>query len=142
MFSMAKITVRAATPEDLEAIAAIQAASPEGSQWDPAGYLKYDCLVAVDEDRIAGFLVSRQTAPGERELLNLAVDPSFRRRGIARGLLKAELERGPGQWFLEVRDSNGAALNLYETFGFRSVGRRDGYYTDPVETGIVMKLIS
>jgi ribosomal-protein-alanine N-acetyltransferase len=139
---MAKITVRAATPDDLQAIALIQAASPDASQWDPAGYLKYDCLVAVDEDRIAGFLVSRQTAPGERELLNIAVDPPFRRRGIARGLLKTELERGPGQWFLEVRESSGAALNLYETFGFRSVGRRDEYYTAPVETGIVMKLIS
>ena len=98
--------------------------------------------MAVDQDCITGFLVSRQTAPGEREVLNIAVDPAFRRRGIARELLKAELDRGPGQWFLEVRESNRAALNLYETFGFRSVGRRNGYYTDPAETGIVMKLIS
>jgi ribosomal-protein-alanine N-acetyltransferase len=136
------MTIRAATPDDLEAIAMIQAASPDASQWDPAGYLNYDCLVAIDEECVAGFLVSRQTAPGEREILNLAVEPAKRRRGIARELLSVELQSASGQWFLEVRESNRAALNLYETLGFENVGQRDSYYTNPAETGIVMKLIS
>ena len=56
--------IRAADSDDLAAIAAIQAASPEASQWEPASYLDYDCLVAVEDDHVAGFLVSRQTAPG------------------------------------------------------------------------------
>ena len=76
--------VRAATPEDLAAIAEIQALSPEASQWEPESYLNYDCTVATGK-RVIGFLVTRQTAPGEREILNLAVDPSQRRRGVGSG---------------------------------------------------------
>jgi [ribosomal protein S18]-alanine N-acetyltransferase len=134
--------IRAATGDDLAAIAAIQAASPEASQWDPEGYLDYDCLVAIEDDHVAGFLVSRQTAPGEREILNVAVELSERRRGVARRLIAAELERPRGQWFLEVRQSNLAAFNLYKACGFQEIGRRASYYHNPPEPGIVMKLIS
>ena len=108
----------------------------------PASYLGYDCLVAIDDGHVAGFLVSRQTTPGEREILNVAVAPSERRHGIARRLIAAELERSRGQWFLEVREFNTAALNLYKTCGFQEAGRRDSYYHNPPEPGIVMKLIS
>ena len=134
--------IRAATSDDLAAIATIQAASPEASQWDPAGYLDYDCLVAVENDHVAGFLVSRQTTPGEREILNVAVALIERRRSIARRLIAAELERVRGQWFLEVRESNIAALNLYKACGFQEAGRRNSYYHNPTESGIVMKLNS
>jgi ribosomal-protein-alanine N-acetyltransferase len=134
--------IRAATSDDLAAIATIQAASPEASQWDPAGYLDYDCLVAVENDHVAGFIVSRQTTPGEREILNVAVALSERRRSIARRLIAAELERVRGQWFLEVRESNIAALNLYKACGFQEAGRRNSYYHNPTESGIVMKLNS
>jgi [ribosomal protein S18]-alanine N-acetyltransferase len=134
--------IRTATSDDLAAIATIQAASPEASQWDSAGYLDYDCLVAVENDQVAGFLVSRQTAPGEREILNVAVALSERRRSIARRLIAAELERVRGQWFLEVRESNIAALNLYKACGFQEAGRRNSYYHNPTESGIVMKLNS
>jgi len=135
--------IRAATSDDLAAIAAIQGASPEASQWDPAGYLDYDCLVAVkDHDHVAGFLVSRQTTPGEREILNIAVELSERRRGVGRRLIAVELERAGSQWFLEVRESNVAAINLYKACGFREAGRRNSYYHNPPEPGIVMKLIS
>jgi len=135
------MTVRAATAEDLAAIAAIQALSPETSQWDPASYLSFDCLVAADHC-VLGFLVTRQTAPGEREILNLAVDPSARRQGVARALLQAELERPKNQWFLEVRESNFRAIKLYESAGFRVSGRRGSYYRDPAEPAIVMKFDS
>jgi ribosomal-protein-alanine N-acetyltransferase len=133
--------VRAAIAEDLAAIAEIQARSPEASQWDPKDYLAYDCLVATDS-QVAGFLVSRQTAPGEREILNLAVEPSQRRRGVARALLQGELRREKTQWFLEVRESNRGAILLYQNAGFRVAGRRESYYRDPPETGIVMKFDS
>jgi ribosomal-protein-alanine N-acetyltransferase len=134
--------IRAATGYDLAAIAAIQAASPEASQWDPASYLDYDCLVAIKDDHVAGFLVSRQTTPGEREILNVGVELSERRRGVARRLIAAELQRSRGQWFLEVRESNTAALNLYKACGFQEAGRRNSYYHNPPEPGIVMKLNS
>ena len=136
------MTTRAAASDDLGAIAAIQAASGEASQWDAASYLSYDCTVAVEGDRVLGFLVSRQTAPGEREIVNLGVEPRQRRRGVARELLRAELSRACGAWFLEVRESNAAALRLYETLGFQIAGRRPAYYHDPPEAAIVMKFVS
>ncbi len=135
------MNVRAATVEDLEAIAEIQRLSQEASQWEPESYLQYDCWVAV-ETQVAGFLVTRQTAPGEREILNLAVDPSRRRHGVARALLEAELGRGKNQWFLEVRESNQGAISLYQSAGFRVAGRRESYYSNPLEPGIVMKFDS
>jgi len=57
-------------------------------------------------------------------------------------LIAAELEGARGQWFLEVRESNIAALNLYKACGFQEAGRRNSYYHDPTESGIVMKLNS
>jgi len=135
------MTVREATPEDLEAMAEIQARSPEASQWDPASYLTYECLVATDP-QVVGFLVTRQTTPGEREILNLAVDPAQRRRGAASALLQAERGREKTEWFLEVRASNKGAILLYQKAGFRVAGRREAYYRDPPEPGIVMKFNS
>jgi ribosomal-protein-alanine N-acetyltransferase len=136
------MTVRAAIGEDLAAIAAIQEASPEASQWELASYLDYECSVAVRGARVVGFLVVRQVAADEREILNLAVDPAERRRRVARELLESELWRPKTHWFLEVRASNSSAIKLYESAGFREAGRRESYYSNPLETGIVMKFDS
>ena len=140
------IGIRAATPADLTAIAAIQNAAPDASHWELSDYLNNDCLVAFDRaesgGRVAGFLLSRQTAPGEREILDLAVDPAYRRRGIARRLLDAELARGRNTWYLEVRESNIPAQNLYQEMGFQPVGTRNAYYHNPNEAGIVMRIFS
>ena len=138
--------VRHATREDLAAIASIQASSPEASQWEPSSYLDHDCTVAIVGESVAAFLVSRETAPGEREILNVAVDPAQRRRGVARKLLEAELSRPKTQWFLEVRESNAAARRFYESLGFRAAGRRENYYRsldeDSLEGAIVMTFFS
>ena len=136
------LEIRPATPADVEAILAIQKAAPEASQWQAADYLQGDCLVASSASKIVGFLLCRQTAPGEREILNLAVAPEGRRRGVARRLVETELARGPNTWFLEVRESNLPAVALYESLGFQRVGLRELYYHDPVESAIVMKFIS
>ncbi len=130
--------MRAATAADIPEIAAIQSASPETAQWDPADHLNYDCRVAIVSERVVGFLTVRETAPGEREILNLAVAPDQRRRGIARQLLQEELRAG-GAWYLEVRESNAAAIGLYTSAGFKIAGRRPGYYHDPSESGVVLK---
>jgi len=132
-------TVRLA---DLAAIAAIQTASPEASQWNPADYLKHDCRVAEVKGCTAGFLVIREVGPGEREILNLAVDPAERRTGVARALLADALASAKSAWFLEVRASNTAALRLYESVGFEQAGRRSGYYQEPAEEAIVMRIFS
>src|SRR5262249_11518023 len=90
--------------------------------------------------RTLGFLVTRQTAPHEHEILNLAVDPAHRRQGIARALLRDALSQANADWFLEVRESNVPAIALYRSLGFEQVALRPGYYSP--ESGIVMKLRS
>lgn len=127
---------------DLAAVAAIQSASPEASQWDPKEYLDHDFHVATEEDRITGFLVTRRVAPGEYEVLNLATAPGCRRRGIARGLLDDWLKGISGDVFLEVRESNQRARMLYKSLGFQEVSVRRNYYERPQEGAIVLKFHS
>jgi ribosomal-protein-alanine N-acetyltransferase len=136
------MTIRPAAGDDLPAIERIQRASPAAAQWDPASYLDYECTVAEEGAAILGFLVIRQTVPGEHEILNLAVDPSQRRRGAARQLLLRALDEHSGAWFLEVRESNAEAIHFYEVMGFQRVGRRPDYYHNPSEPAIVMKINS
>ena len=135
-----RVWLRAGTPADLESIVRIQKQSPESSQWAADRFLAYDCTVAVRNGEVAGFLVSRQTAPGEREILNLAVAPEHRRKGVARALMQRELGEHSGDFFLEVRESNMSAQNLYRSLGFCEVGRRPGYYDHPREAAVVMRL--
>jgi [ribosomal protein S18]-alanine N-acetyltransferase len=134
--------IRPATIDDLAAITTIQDASPQAARWDPASYLGHHCHVVVVDEGIAGFLVYRETAPGEREILNVAVAPSHRRRGLASRLLEEVLTGSSDAWFLEVRESNTAALNLYKALGFQPAGRRENYYDNPAETAIVMRFFS
>jgi ribosomal-protein-alanine N-acetyltransferase len=106
--------------------------------WHAADFLRYDCTVAEIDGRIAGFVVSRSVHL-EREILNLAVAPEWRRCGVAKALLEQQLARGATH-FLEVRESNLAARALYHTLGFQEIGRRLGYYDRPAESAIVMRM--
>ncbi|HLX44894.1 MAG TPA: GNAT family N-acetyltransferase [Bryobacteraceae bacterium] len=130
--------VRPATQADLPDIAIIQGPS----SWKPADYLEHDCVVGVIDGAVAGFVASREVAPGEREVLYIAVDSAYRRRGVASVLLEHAIKRFPGVWFLEVRESNAAAVRLYESAGFQAVGHRPEYYREPVEAAIVMRFFS
>jgi ribosomal protein S18 acetylase RimI-like enzyme len=109
----------------------ILAESPEAAQWLPESD---PFLVAEPE---AGFLVWRQVAEGEFEILNLAVGSVQRRRGIGKGLIETAMA-GEGRWFLEVRASNWTARRFYEAMGFREAGRRNNYYREPVEDAILL----
>ncbi|MEZ5401435.1 MAG: GNAT family N-acetyltransferase [Bryobacteraceae bacterium] len=139
-FARPPLRVRPAEDRDLPAIGAIQAASPEAAQWTPGEYLRYEAVVAEFEGEARGFAVRRETAPGEHELLNLAVAPEWRGRGVGRRLLEECVSRSAGEMFLEVRESNSRAIALYESYGFRRTGVRPAYYENPVEAGIVMRL--
>ena len=134
--------IRRGEAGDLAEIAAIQSASPEASQWDVAGYIQYDFRVIICESQVAGFLVARRVAEGESELLNLAVKPEFRRRGLAAQLVNSLLADAPGDIFLEVRESNRSARKFYKSIDFKDVSRRPGYYESPSEAAIVMKFHS
>ncbi len=80
----------------------------------------------------------------ELHLLNLAIDPQFRHRGIASSLLSHALflsrRKGAKIAFLEVRRSNSPAISLYKRFNFKIKGIRPGYYSDSNEDAIVMSL--
>ncbi|HEY8764303.1 MAG TPA: ribosomal protein S18-alanine N-acetyltransferase [Solirubrobacteraceae bacterium] len=97
------------------------------------------CLAALSERRIAGYLVCSRYAD-VWHLMNIAVDPASRRRGIARALLEALLQRAGREepYTLEVRPSNTPAIALYEQFGFRSAGVRPRYYQDTGEDALIM----
>jgi ribosomal-protein-alanine N-acetyltransferase len=134
--------IRRAGAADLDAIAAIQDAAGEAAQWDVRDYLRYDLRVAVCSEQIAGFLVCRAIDASECEILNLAVAPDFRRRGVGRALVRSLLDEFRGAVFLEVRASNRAAFDLYQSLGFQVLGERPEYYICPLETAIVMKFHS
>jgi ribosomal-protein-alanine N-acetyltransferase len=87
----------------------------------------------------AGFCAWRQTLPDEAELLNLAVDPDYRRRGIGSRLIEALLDAAKGGIYLEVAESNKSAVGLYRKFGWTEAGIRKGYYNQGKINAIVMK---
>src|ERR1017187_6197713 len=125
--------IRRGGAEDLDAVAAIQETSPGAARWKVADYLEQDFRVAIHQNRIVGFLVARTLAADEREILNLAVVPDFRRQGVARALLDSAFEAFRGSVFLEVRESNRVAQDFYKSLGFKELSRRPGYYESPPE---------
>src|SRR6266849_7069584 len=89
---------------------------------------------------VAGFIVSRMIGP-ELHVYNVAVRPELRRRGIAARLIRAVLEwgqlNGADLAFLEVREGNSSAQNLYRGCGFQVTGRRRQYYAEPQEEALL-----
>ena len=99
-------------------------------------------LVAMDGDRVTGY-VGSQSVLGETDMMNIAVHPDFRRRGIAEELVMKLVEelkvRGNHSLMLEVRVSNDPARNLYEKLGFQQVGLRKNYYRNPKEDACILR---
>jgi ribosomal-protein-alanine N-acetyltransferase len=97
----------------------------------------------VSDGQMQGF-ISLAWVIDEGEIRNIAVLPELRRRGIASLLLNAAEERareiGVTTLYLEVRESNVAAIRLYEERGYAAVGHRRGYYRNPREDAIIMGL--
>jgi [ribosomal protein S18]-alanine N-acetyltransferase len=133
--------VRSAEAADLDSVAAIQSASPAAAHWPVAEYMQYEFTVSISGGSVAGFLVWRPLAEGESEVLNLAVAPPFRRRGVARQLLQPLLHPD-SRVFVEVRESNESARIFYKSMGFQEVSIRQEYYDNPLEAAIVMKFHS
>ena len=101
----------------------------------------WQAIVAEHEGRIIGY-ACWMISVNEAHLANIAVDPAFRRKSVARRLLghilKAVGERDCEYLLLEVRQSNEAAIVFYVGHGFELLYRRPGYYRHPVEDALVM----
>ena len=101
------------------------------------------CLGAFDgeTDRLVGYMIVSRYVDAWH-VMNVAVSPQHRRRGIAQRLLNELFARTGGDdrrgYTLEVRVSNADAIALYEKLGFRSHGVRRGYYTDNREDALIM----
>ena len=136
-------------PDDLDEVLGIERASFT-MPWSRGAFL-YEiqqnrvarCWVMREEGQVVGYLCLWEVAD-EVHITNVAVRPDARRQGIARGLLSSVLDNARARGFkivvLEVRPSNHHALTLYESFGFRVVGRRHGYYYDTGEDALVMEI--
>ncbi len=144
--------IRAATPDDVPSIRALEQQAETAAHW---AELEYDTLFAADAPprialvatseadggRVIGFVIAR-CAGAEWEIENVVVTPEERNRGlgikIIRELLLQAQSAGATSVLLEVRESNLAARRLYEKLGFSQQGRRSGYYHDPKEDALLL----
>ena len=139
--------IRAFRAADTAAIAEILRGSAEAAQWPPESYARLAespggmVIVCEAGSRLVAFLAARQAAD-EAEILNIAVSPNFRRKGVASALLARIIEEfgrsAIARVFLELRESNLPARNLYERHGFLLSGRRRAYYQQPTEDAVCM----
>ena len=141
------MNIRRAVPDDAPKIAELEReifSDPWGEK-EIFSYICSEggmCYTASDDDgKLLSYIIGRVIAP-EGEIYRIATRQGCRRRGIAYRLLDyaAKTERGRGLecLFLEVRESNVAARNLYRAYGFRELGERKNYYKDPTENAVVM----
>lgn len=140
--------IRPLKAHDASAVAEILRQSPEAVFWPEASVkevFEWKGALAIASEsggKLHGFLIARQ-AGDEAEILNLAVASDSRRSGVGGALLSVAFQslrgRGVGRVFLEVRESNAAAIAFYAKHGFSKSGRREDYYRDPRESAIVMQ---
>ena len=143
--------LRPATESDLNQIVGIER-SCFADPWSEDAFRRllaglpaiFQVLVLPPENRLVGYVIAFAVGD-DAELLNVAVEPESRGKGFAGQMLDAVLielgARGVRAAFLEVRESNRAARGLYESRGFREIGRRKNYYRRPVEDALVMRRI-
>lgn len=146
------LALTSATDGDLPAIAAIERRA-FSDPWSALSFreaLEHPAVFFVCARRrspsggeeVVGYVVAWFVAD-EGEIANLAVDPSAWGSGVGGALLNAALSEGyrreTAKMYLEVRDSNARARQLYHSRGFKEVGRRRNYYQLPVEDAIVLR---
>lgn len=156
------MTVRKAAPKDLLRLVQLLRATSTGAQWSEGQFVKIfesaqasrvmlvvETTAGSEGSRdscasVEGFLVAHLIG-AECELENVVVNPTMQRRGLGKTLLEALLKRlqqvGCEAVFLEVRESNCAARGLYEKCGFREIGRRVKYYSQPQEDAVVYRFV-
>ncbi len=102
-------------------------------------------FVLEEEGILLGYLVL-YTVEDEAHILNVALAPQFRGKGYGTALLSGIVTfvsgKGVRQFFLEVREGNRKAINLYTRHGFETIGKRRRYYTETNEDALVMRLVA
>jgi [ribosomal protein S18]-alanine N-acetyltransferase len=148
------VLIRAATPEDVPAIRALERQTDTAAHWAARGY---DALFAADAParialvavaelavtQVIGFVIARCT-PNDWEIENVVVARERQGLGIATRLIQELVQQshtgGATSVLLEVRESNLAARRLYEKLGFSERGRRSNYYRDPQEDALLLQI--
>ncbi|MBI4397325.1 MAG: ribosomal protein S18-alanine N-acetyltransferase [Elusimicrobia bacterium] len=139
---MENIVIEKMALEDIPAVAAIERASAS-SPWSEAQFSAElekpfaDFYVARMSGTVAAFAGVWRVA-GEVQVVNIAVHPSWRRRGLGRRMLRRACAEDSKLFTLEVRESNQAARRLYESEGFRETSRRPGFY-EGKEAAVLME---
>lgn len=130
---MPDIRLQVLTPEYLDAVMALESAAhshPWSVQNMTSALSRHRCWGLFDGDRLLGFAIYSQVLD-EAELLDCVVDPSCQGRGLGSSLLDrslAQIQDSAQRIYLEVRQSNAAAIALYQNHGFVEVGVRRDYY--------------
>ena len=128
--------IRLMQPSDLSAVVTIEnqvQTHPWTFKQFEESLQSYQCTVIEQDQRIVGFCIL-QPVLDEANLLLMAIDPKFQGQGLGYRLLDASIEQlnnQPVQIFLEVRESNHAAIGLYEKAGFHQIDLRKNYYPNP-----------
>lgn len=142
--------VRPATIADIQMLMSIEQGSPTAAHWNEEQYRKSlqpngvpeRVSLVIEEGDVKGFIVA-QVLGDEWEIENIVVAASAQRRGLGSELVKELLnrarDRGARAIFLEVRESNRAARELYTRSGFVEAGRRRSYYANPPEDALLFR---
>lgn len=146
---MANIEFYRMVQEDADGVVRVEAACmpvpwSRQSFWEEASHTDAYYLIArdVDRDNLIVAYAGCWVLANEGHITNVAVDPDYQGQGLGRKLMNEITSRvkalGVDSMTLEVRPSNTVAINLYTSLGFRSVGQRPKYYTNPVEAAEIM----
>jgi ribosomal-protein-alanine N-acetyltransferase len=141
------VFLRRAVPADVGALVALERASSlhpwnETQLAAEVERVEPDAVIVMDGRAGLRAWCAYRIAVGELLILNLAVDPAERRRGLGRRLLEFALRKGSAagasRALLEVRASNEAARSLYAKSGFAPIGSRKEYYAQPLEDAVLL----
>jgi ribosomal-protein-alanine N-acetyltransferase len=140
--------IRAIGTEDAGALVELESRSVGSARWGEADYREIAAggfvgWAAIREKVLLGFILVRAVVD-EMEILNLAVEPNERRKGIAERLVAQSIDDAKRanvkRVYLEVRESNSGARAFYASMKFEERWRRKNYYSQPTEHALVLML--
>jgi ribosomal-protein-alanine N-acetyltransferase len=153
-----RFQLRPARASDLDAIVTLERATDNAPHWPSAAYAaildsiapQRSLIVAHLDEAVIGFAVGlmhsapQDSSESSAELESVVVAASVRRSGIGRELCRAVIDwcraRRATEVVLEVRAASAGAIALYAALGFAQTGRRPGYYRDPEDDAVLMRL--